>query len=178
MADPEPVKKVTASNSVGLLGLLYLIVAANFVEDLFSCDLRRTLASSLVMKHAILLLGAVFWVAESYVTDGSSFAALLAKAAGVYVLFVMSTKSQMWSLAPMLVLIICDQLVRLYGKTSQNESAVKLDRLERVRIGLQAACVLLIMAGFLSYAVKQHREHGADFRMTRFMLGTLKCRDP
>lgn len=178
MADPQPPKKINASNSVGLLGLLYLIVAANFVEDLFSCDLRRALASSLLMKHAVLILGSVFWVAESYVNDGSHFAALLAKAIGVYVLFVMSTKSQMWALAPILGLIICDQLVRLYVKTSSDESSTNLDRMERLRIGLQAACVLLIVVGFVSYAVKQKADHGSDFSMARFLLGTLKCRDP
>lgn len=137
------------TRAVGYLGLMYVIIAGSFVDSLLCCDMRRLMLDSIVAKHVVLLLGAIFWVAESQ-SDGK-FGSLLAEALFVYALFVLSTKSTRWFIMPVLLLTVTDQLLRLY--------------------------VTVILAGFISYLAKQMAEQGDEFSFGTFLLGTAKCRE-
>jgi hypothetical protein len=165
--------KYTSSRSIGLFGLLYFIVAANFVGDLFSCDLRRLLASSLVAKHAVLLLGALFWVAES--NSNAKFGVLLVEAFVIYMLFVLSTKSKAYLLMPILGLAVIDQLMRLYLKSTPELTEKTKRNLDIARMTVQGLCAVTIVGSFVGYLIRQVRDKGADFNFATFMLGTIKC---
>jgi hypothetical protein len=168
-----PAHKVTSSRAVGLFGLLYFIVAANFVGDLFSCDLRRLLANSLVTKHVVLLLGALFWVTESNSND--KFGVLLIEAFVIYMLFVLSTKSKSYFLLPILGLAVVDQLLRLYIKSTPDLSDKTKRNLDITRMTVQGLCTVTIVGSFVGYLIKQVRDKGTDFNFSTFMLGTIKC---
>jgi hypothetical protein len=165
--------KYTSSRSIGLFGLLYFVVAANFVGDLFACDLRRLLTNSLVAKHAILLLGALFWVTESGSND--KFGILLLEAFVIYMLFVLSTKSKAYLLFPILGLAVVDQLLRLYVKSTPDLSEKTKRNLDVARMTVQGLCVATIVGSFVGYLIKQVRDKGTGFNFATFMLGTIKC---
>jgi hypothetical protein len=165
--------KLTSSRSIGLFGLLYVIVASNFVGDLFACDLRRTLANSLVAKHVVLLLGALFWVAESNSND--KFGVLLIEAFVIYMLFVLSTKSKAYLLFPILGLAVLDQLLRLYVKSTPDLSETSKRNIDITRMTVQGLCAVTIAGSFVGYLIKQVRDKGTNFNFATFMLGTIEC---
>ena len=103
-----------AMDSVGLLGIMYVVVAGNFVSELLSCDARRILDSSMLAKHAVVLFGSLFWVAETTASNDLTFWQVIARALVIYGAFVMSTKSKLWALAPVVVCVFIDQLARVY----------------------------------------------------------------
>lgn len=177
MADDKKVAtetpKFTSSRSIGLFGLMYFIIAANYVNDMFSCDLRRLLTNSLVAKHVVLLLGALFWVTETNSKD--KFGVLLIESFVVYMLFVLSTKSKSYFLMPILGLAVVDQLLRLYIKSTPDLSEKTSRNLDITRMTVQGLCVATIVGSFVGYLIKQVRDKGADFRFSTFMLGTIKC---
>lgn len=175
MADKDVAaeRKLTSTRSIGLFGLMYFIIAANYVNDMFSCDLRRLLTNSLVAKHVVLLLGALFWVAESKSSD--SFGVLLIEAFVIYMLFVLSTKSKSYFLMPILGLAVVDQLLRLYINSTPDLSDKTKRNLDVTRMTVQGLCAATIVGGFVGYLMKQMRDKGADFKFSTFMLGTIHC---
>ena len=162
------------TSAIGLLGILYVVIAGNYVGDMFSCDLQRILTKSIVCKHIIVLFGALFWVAEVVDSQNDGFATVVGKAIGIYVMFVMSTKSKSWALIPALVLVIIDQVLRIYVNKSPHVERVKVAT--RVRNPIQIMCVLLLVVGFVAYALRQMREHSDTFSVSKFLLGTSTCR--
>lgn len=177
MADDKKVApeehKFTSTRSIGLFGLMYFIIAANYVNDMFSCDLRRLLSNSLVAKHVVLLLGALFWVTESNSND--KFGVLLIEAFVIYMLFVLSTKSKSYFLMPILGLAVVDQLLRLYIKSTPDLSDKTKRNLDITRMTVQGLCAVTIVGSFVGYLIKQVRDKGTDFKFSTFMLGTIKC---
>lgn len=173
------------TRAVGYLGLMYVIIAGSFVDSLLCCDMRRLMLDSIVAKHVVLLLGAIFWVAESQ-SDGK-FGSLLAEALFVYALFVLSTKSTRWFIMPVLLLTVTDQLLRLYVTSEAAAAAraapgaardgARASAARRARFVVQGACVTVILAGFISYLAKQMAEQGDEFSFGTFLLGTAKCRE-
>lgn len=165
--------KYTSSRSIGLFGLMYFIIAANYVNDMFSCDLRRLLTNSLVAKHVVLLLGALFWVTESNSSD--RFGVLLLEAFVIYMLFVLSTKSKAYLLMPILGLAVVDQLLRLYVKSTPDLVEKTKRNLDIARMTVQGLCVVTIVGSFVGYLIRQVHDKGTDFNFATFMLGTIKC---
>lgn len=162
--------------TISAVGLFYLIVAGNFIGDTFSCDLQRLLTHSTLAKHGVLLVGSLIWVCEgSGDADTSTFLQLIAKALAIYVLFVLSTKSKRWTLLPLLAVMIVDQLLRIWEKTSEaTHPAAK--RVMLFRKCLHALCITIIVAGTLFYAHRQIRDKSTEFSWARFILGTNTCR--
>ena len=161
-----------------MLAILYVVVAGNYVGELFSCDLQRLLTHSVVCKHAIVLLGALFWVAE--VTDidtDTTFATILWRAIAIYALFVISTKTEWWALAPVLGLLIVDQIMRIVeAKSAAAESGSRREQVVRARAFIQRLCVIVLVAGFVAYAARQIRDHRGVFSVSKFVLGTASCK--
>ena len=176
------------SSAIGLLGILYVAVAGNYVGDLLSCDMQRFLTRSVISKHLIILLGALFWVAEVTDANGEAFATVIGRAIAIYGLFVVSTKSEWWALVPVLMLLIADQILRVFQSKREVTSDIDAhtprelagqhgtDWVVCTRTGVQIACVAILLVGFAAYAARQARDHGGAFDLATFVLGTAKCR--
>lgn len=160
-----------------MLAILYVVVAGNYVGELFSCDLQRLLTHSVACKHAIVLLGALFWVAEVTGTGTKDTPpTILLRAVTIYALFVMSTKTSTWALVPVLGLLLVDQIMRIVeAKSAANDEAGRAG-IARVRDAIQRTCIVLLTLGFLAYAARQMRDHRGEFDVSKFLLGTGTCR--
>lgn len=165
---------VEVTQSVGLLGILYTVVAGNFVSELLSCDTRRALASSMLAKHMIVLFGSLFWVAETTDSQSTTFAQTIMRALVIYAMFVMSAKSQSWTLVPVITLVVIDQILRIYDAKQSRGGYVGV--VSKVRMCVQSIAIALIVAGFIAYFRKQKVDHGSAFNMSTFILGVPECR--
>ena len=172
-------KSALPSGTVGLLGVMYAVIACNFVGTTFPCDLQRALTHSSAAKHIVLLLGAIVWVSEAYDSaEAKRFDQTIMRGVALYILFILSTKCQAWTLFPMLGIIVADQILRIYTTKAADLSPETRDRLTRWRSAAHYACVALIIGGAVSYGAKQMREHSDTFSWLRFFFdATIKCRD-
>lgn len=162
-------------NTVSSIGILYVVVAANYVGDIFSCDLQRLLTRSPLVKQMVVLIGALVWVIEAYDSANLTFAEVMTKTVYLYILFLLSTKSTTHTLLPMLVMIVIDQVLRVWEQRADQRSST-VRRLAVARKVIHIVCVALIVFGCVAYSRKQLRDHGKSFTWTKFFLQTPKCR--
>ena len=130
--------------AVGLVGIIYMTVAANFLGVTLSNDLQNMLRESVIARHCTLLFGAMFWVATLVKAD-DDFAKAMLKVLLVYVLFVMSTFCRIEFILSVLVLLIIDQGCRIYVSRSRNSNIATVTRVRHI---LQCTIVALICTGF------------------------------
>lgn len=165
------------SSTIGLVGILYVVISGNFVGDLLSCDTQRVFTHSLLAKHMIILLGSLFWVAEAVDAERDSFLQIITKTFAIYFLFFISTKSKWWILVPFFAMISIDQVLRIYEKKTikKKANANTLKQVAKARTVVQTLGILLLVAGAVTYALKQKRDHG-KFHVWDFITGSKTCR--
>lgn len=163
-------------NTISSIGILYAVVAANYVGDVFACDLQRLLVKSALTKHIVLMVGALVWVSEAYDSASLSFSEVIVKSILLYVLFLLSCKSTAKTLLPMLGLILVDQVLRVWEQKMVERPGPHATWISRVRNVIHLACVSIIVLGCLMYAAKQRRDHGKAFTWLRFFFAPTKCR--
>lgn len=166
---------IVPRNTVSAIGILYVVVAANYVGDVFACDLQRLLTHSMLTKQLVLVLGALVWVVEAYDSTDLSFTQILLKSSLLYILFLLSTKSTAATLLPMLTLMLVDQVLRVWEQRVPKGSD-HANKVTKLRHGIHIACVVAITGGAAVYAHKQVRDHGDAFSWIQFLFGTPKCR--
>ena len=94
----------------------------------------------------------------------------------VYFVFLMMTKSKWYFSIPVLLLIVIDQSYRFQIEFIQKEKKQSIKQTnrvksyEKIRKYLYAAIIILIVVGFIHYAVRQYSHFGSKFSFTKLLL--------
>jgi hypothetical protein len=97
----------------------------------------------------------------------------------------------------MLLLLLIDQLLKVYVDTKENKAKkekeqgisqdykeenktalTEIDIISIIRKILGYSIIILIIVGFFSYYFRQRAEFGENFSTSKFILGTFKCKMP
>jgi hypothetical protein len=140
-------------SSAGLLLIVYLTIATNFVSDMFPCDVRKALTENVFAKHLVVFMAVFFFVADETKDPDSTttFRHYVWRTCFIYLLFVMSCKCHTAFLLPALALLFAGELVRAYSLRSRRRADARLERLARWESGCKVAAVSLIVAGSAVY---------------------------
>jgi hypothetical protein len=163
----------------------YLLIAANFLGTLFSCQTQRLLQQNQFIRHTIGFITVYMFVIVSGDNDDSKATRLLRfpMALAVYVSFVLSTKMRhTWWIAFIVILLIANviQIVHdevgnasetnLDGWTVDQNSAIRI-----TQVVLLCIAMVVIVVGFIAYLHDKKQEYGDKFRLITFMLGRPEC---
>ena len=94
----------------------------------------------------------------------------------VYFVFLMMTKSKWYFSIPVLLLIVIDQSYRFQIEFIQKEKKQSIKQTnrvksyEKIRKYLYAAIIILIVVGFIHYAVRQYTQFGNNFSIMKLVL--------
>jgi hypothetical protein len=168
------------SEFANAVGLLTLTIGANFTGDLFGCGVKQQLTNNPIVKHCMAFLLLLFFIvltnkdaflknatANSWVTMNLLSSTLL-----VYLGFIAFTKCTF----EISILVIAVLIFILFMDIEKNnkDDKIKADidnyKYIAMTIGLGA-----LAYGVFSYYQKQSLEHGNDFTLYKFFLGTTKC---
>jgi hypothetical protein len=101
----------------------------------------------------------------------------------VYVIFVFSSKAKAEYVFPMLIILMLDQILKLYSnivekksKVAESDKKVQIDQIARVRNILTYLIIGIIGLGTFVYFFRQNTEFGKNFSIVTFFLGTFKCK--
>jgi hypothetical protein len=168
----------------------YIIILSNYFHDILSCDLQRFMISkdSIVARHIIIFMTAFFAITltEYGKDDNDSDTSLLnyfLTTITVYVIFVFSSKAKAEYVFPMLIILMLDQILKLYtniiekkSKVAESDKKVQIDQIARVRNILTYLIIGIIVLGTFVYFFRQNTEFGKNFSIVTFFLGTFKCK--
>lgn len=154
------------------LFVLYLVLAAAYIQPLFFCNADSTLGSSMVSRHLVAFLTLTFFivVTDTELDDSMPFATVLMTSAIIYLWFLISSKmtANWW-------LVLAVLLAALYLMDIYHESHPKTD-FKPIKEGILGVAAALTLVGFLIYVGEKKLDYKGDFSYTTLLLGTKECK--
>ena len=100
-------------------------------------------------------------------------------AIGIYVVFLISSKSQLIPNLIFFTLTFALYIIntqRTYWMVRNKIDETTNAALIRFEIGLFTVCIATLIIGFIDYTLYQRRSYGNAFSWTTFLVGTPKCK--
>lgn len=156
------------------LFVLYLVLAAAYIQPLFFCNANTDLGNSMVSRHLVAFLTLTFFivVTDTELDDTMPFATVLMTSAIIYLWFLISSKmTANWWLV-LAVLLASLYIIDLYD---ENQPKAKID-FKPIKEGILGVAAALTLVGFLIYVGEKKLDYKSDFSYTTLLLGTKECK--
>lgn len=158
--------------------VLYLVIASNFLAPLFSCRLRESIESSMVIRHVLGFLTLTFFVVLANKTKPLSFKQVMVYSGFFYAWFVLSTRIHIEFWLIIIALLGAIYLIHLYQ--SDLTSDVPTDEEDKfykqVKMVLSAIAGVITIVGVVIYLGEKQIEYDKNFSYANFVLGAPDCR--
>jgi len=163
---------------------MYLLVASNYVAEMFGCRLRNLLATNMIVKNFVayfLLLFLVIVVNPEFSSKKPWVIFVLSLI--VYVWFLLTSRTHIYVTLVILFLLmvsyICSVFINQYKaqqKEGDNSSANALKIAKIAQTTSTYAAIIITVLGFIFYLVEKKREYGQTFTLGKFFIGNIKCK--
>jgi hypothetical protein len=160
----------------------YLWLLFGFLSGLLSCDLQHLVNNNMYVRHLIALVCFFFLFTILDQNNNTSYWKVWLKTIFVYVIFLITTKTNAWASVIIVVILIADQTVKMEMAAVERSQDVsdpsvisKLKRLKNFRHLLSYGLIVAALIGFIFYYMKQKKIYGEDFDAILFLLGNHKC---
>ena len=161
--------------STALAGL-YLWLLFGFFSPLISCDLQRVISKNMYTKHLVAFITFFFLLTVIDNDNDSGILVTWIKTFIVYILFLMSTKSQLLASGTVLALLIVDQTIKLHMQyTLKHTPGKDLSYLQNIRENLFKILILVIGIGYIHYFIQAYTKLGNNFSYSKFIFGSVHC---
>jgi len=153
---------------------LYLWLLFGFLSTMVSCDIKRFM-NNIYFRHFIGLVSFFLLFTITDKENNLNIGGIWIKTFFVYFIFLMMTKSKWFCSIPVLLLLIIDQSYKFeidfIQKDKKNSKYYhKKQKYENIRKHLYYAIIILIVIGFIHYAVRQYNQFGSKFSFTKLLL--------
>jgi hypothetical protein len=157
------------------LFLLFLVVCGNYIGELLGCKTQKLLSENIFMKHIILLCLIFFTI--NLIGDKKYHPIEVAKRTFLlWAFYLILTKMNL-----QFTLIVLFLLFSLYvfdeyqGYLDENKIEYEKETYDNYKVYLQYLIISIMIYGFISYYLKQQKDHSKDFDNIKYLLGTIKC---
>ena len=156
---------------------LYLWLLFGFFTSLLGCDLQRVMTNNIFIKHLMALVTFFFLMSVVDTNNNISIGLTWLKTIIVYLIFMISIKSKIYTAAIFLILLIIDQSIKVQMTYLQANGGTQaqIDKYNEVRYYILVLLIITAIIGFILYFVKQYNDHYEDFSFITFFFGNNKC---
>lgn len=169
--------------------LLYLIVGANYISDIFGCQFQNLLTKNTLTKHILAFLTMLFFVVQTTSwSEDYPFQKIFLYSFSYYFIFALTTRIPYKFLIPVLFIFTILYGINIYKETllKGNDAGQRpLDEVRNIYI-LQDIykyqqmflnfALLIIFLGFIIYFRNKQAFLGRKFSLTNFFSVTGKCK--
>jgi len=168
--------------------VLFLIISASFITELFPCKVRKVLTDNIYIKHFFGLLTMLFFVVLTTPIKNSNVLAIVLKSFLVYIIFIFVTKTHHIFFITIMVLLgfiyllilkkyeLKDNIDNEKDDIEKNKLTNYYDNFVLINNTLFIIVIILIIVGFLIYYGEKKYEYKKDFNFIVFLLGKTDCR--
>jgi hypothetical protein len=174
-------------DTTSALASMFLWLIFSYLSVMVNCDVQRALIMNPLVVHACGLVAFIFLftLLDTGGNGGGSVNALLIQSLGVYILFVLMTKSKWYFVSLVLALLLADQLLKkhvAFKRANTTASDADTDWLiqfqTRITTFVLWSVVAIIVIGTVQYAYLQKIEYGAHFSWYKlFVEVNRRCAD-
>ncbi len=155
----------------------YLLVACNYVKEIFGCNLQTILDTNMYAKHTIAFLLLFFLVViinPDYADTGIVKKIMLS--VGIYIWFLITTRTPFYIMIPVLILLIGSYIASISKKRNESEKNEKdAEYASKWQDGLAYTALGLSILGFIIYVFEKKREYTNQFSWLKFFSGNIHC---
>ena len=159
----------------------YMIIACNFIPEIFGCKLQTLLKTSMLAKHItgfLLLFFLVIYVKPENVDKEIIYNISLSVI--LYLWFFMTTRMPFALLVLTIILLIIIYILDI-RKTRLNEDAEtnkkEINLIETSQKIITYGIIIITIVGFIFYFGEKKMEYRDKFEISKFFTGTVKCRN-
>ena len=166
---------------------IYLIIACNYIGEIFGCKFRKLLQDNIYMKHLVAYLTFLFLVilvsVENITTKEGLLNSLLYSVI-FYVWFILTTSTYIWITILIIILFFVMYSIKLRIKNIENikEKREEEETLIKVNNIILIISLIITILGVLHYMYLKYnelnkRKNIKNFSLVTFFLGKVKCRN-
>lgn len=162
--------------------ILFLIIASNYLGELFPCRVQDLLGQNIYLKHGIAFLTMVFFVVLSDTKTELSFRDLVIQSCKMYIVFLILINCSKTFFMIALVLLAGIYVIQLKKNDFINthdpspETQIQIERINQLNNILLILFFIVIISGFIIYMGEKKIEYRNDFSYTTFLFGKPSCR--
>ena len=162
--------------------ILFLIIASNYLGELFPCRVQDLLGQNIYLKHGIAFLTMVFFVVLSDTKTELSFRDLVIQSCKMYIVFLILINCSKTFFMIALVLLAGIYVIQLKKNDFINthdpspETQIQIERINQLNNILLILFFIVIKSGFIIYMGEKKIEYRKEFSYTTFLFGKPSCR--
>lgn len=170
-----------ATHTSGLF-VLYLIIAGNYIGELFQCNFQRIIQNNVFVKHIIAFGTLFFFVtfASSEMAKEPMYVQILMSIA-LYAWFMLTCSCNEYALMLVLLLLFVVYAIQTQITFLKDEDEDKhKDKISKLRVAqtvINGVAMALTLFGVWLYFCRQKAEHGKNFSWKTFFKGHADCGD-
>lgn len=156
--------------------IFYLIIAGNYINDLFGCNIKKILVESMLAKHVAGYFTLLFFVVFSG-NQNRDFWYIIRTTVSLYLIFIISTSCDKMFIMPFLILLCISYALDIYKTSKEDIKPETVVILEKAQRNLFLLSMIIVIYGMIKYANQKHREYrGTNFSWVKFFLGVPDCK--
>lgn len=170
---------MTDFNIIGFLPLIFLIYLVFIMStkkgSMLSCSFRRILKKRYILL--ILVFIAIFLYIESKDDDDNTlyFLKTFMKSLAIFIIFIISTKSDGIYTFIFLGLSGLLYLEDKYLLNNDNFTLISKDYLEIIKKVIFSISILVLLLGCITYFVKKKKQYKSNFSLKTYLIGVEIC---
>lgn len=151
---------------------LYLWLLFGYLSNILSCDIKQYITKNVYFRHFVGLVS--FFLLFTVVDKDNDLDVIniWLKTCYTYFIFLLMTKSKWYFSIPTLILLLIDQSFKFqidFDKTKDPKNP-NIIRYEKIREIIYLIIIIIIVVGFIHYAIRQYNEFGSDFSIIKLLL--------
>ena len=154
--------------------LLILVIGGNNINELFGCQVQKLFEKNMIAKHFLTFL-TVFFAIDFSTDEKENPLLTFKKATAIYVLFVLSSRMNVYfsilSLVILSIIYFINNYIEYYIAIDKKKHINTLKNIKDNLINFQ---LIIIIIGFSLYFIKQKKEK-QNWNLFKFIFGTIKC---
>jgi hypothetical protein len=153
--------------------VLYLIISANFLANLFNCRVQYLLSNNMYIKHLLGFFTLLFFII--IVNSETKNKDIIFISIGIYLLFIITAKIDFNFWIIFIVLLSLIYILEIYKNEKEDNTTIGNIDINNIQYSLIIFNIFIIIVGFLVYLGKKKFEYKENFDYTTFLFGKNKC---
>lgn len=152
--------------------ILYMLIGANFLANLFGCEIQQLLTNSMVMKHIVGFMTMLFFVV---IVDKTNMppAKKMANTLMYYFVFLLTTRMDIKWWTPFVLILCATYVLGIFKDAEPDKEKKKMYEETQKKMTLVNAFILLV--GVLVYIGRKRAEYKGSFDWVTFLIGKPNC---
>lgn len=159
--------------------LVYVLIACNFLAEIFGCKLQKLLRESMIAKHIVgfsLIMFLIIFAEPSIRDTGSYFKGALYSIV-LYIWFVMTTKTHIYITLIIIALFITLYFLQLWKESVKEKDEERFKEIEMYQLGISFLSFFITVGGVYNYYMLKSIEYKKRFNTYTFFLGKTSCKN-